>query len=154
MALTFEDKVKIELGLNYFEDVLITPEEIEYFGEKNNYSLRRTCLDVAKTLLFVLSQYVHEKSGPELEIWGHDKFRQYLDALKFYVSDPNFSVAISMAKAYGGGISITDIRDNIENVDNNVVEVDKAYPQDGEAANTSPTNYFDREYYSNNPFGI
>ena len=68
--------------------------------------------------MFVLSQLVHERSGVELEIWGHTWFENYMKTLQMYINDPNYSIALESAKAYAGGISVSDIRSNINNPDN------------------------------------
>ena len=57
-----------------------------------------------------------------------------------YLNDPNFSFAITGAMPYAGGISVADIRANVENYDNLVVDVDAGIPTDGEASFTNNTN--------------
>ena len=158
MALTNIEKLKLELGLVNEASNILSDEEIAYFLEKNNNSIRRAALDAAKTVLFVLSQLVHERSGSELEIWGHTWFENYMKTLQMYLNDPNYSIALENAKAYAGGISVSDIRNNINNADNLALDVDISIPKDGIAANS--TNTFkdvfdvDSHYYNTNPFTL
>lgn len=138
--LTDIEKIKLELGLLGEAESLLSDAEIQYFLDKNNGSIKKASLDVAKTVLFILAQYLHERSGTELEIWGHTWFENYKSALELYIKDPTYALAISNAKAYAGGISITDIRKNVENPDNLNLSVDIGIPMDGEAINSTNTN--------------
>lgn len=139
MSLTDIEKVKLELGLNSFDDTYITDDEIQYFIDKNHGSIRRASLDTAKTLLFMLSQFTHSKTEAEIEIWGGAFFEQYMKALKMYINDPNYSIAGTSAMPYAGGIKKDDIRANIENTNNNVVNVESGVPTD-DKPNQDPFN--------------
>ncbi|MEG1400754.1 MAG: hypothetical protein RSC45_13470, partial [Acinetobacter sp.] len=68
--------VRLEIGLVGEAVDLLTDEEIQYFLEKNNDNVRKASVDAAKTVIFILSQRVHERAS-ELEIWGHDWFNNY-----------------------------------------------------------------------------
>lgn len=106
------EEIKLEIGLNGDTSFLISDEEIQYFLDKHDGNKKRASLDVAKTLLFVLSRYTHERSGNELEIWNNQWFEQYMQALKLYISNPSFSLAVSAAMPYAGGISKSDMAGN------------------------------------------
>ena len=157
MALTDIQKIKLELGLVDEASDILSDEEITYFLEKNNNSVRKAALDVAKTVLFILSTRVHEKIEM-LEIWGHTLFENYMKTLQMYINDPNYSIALENAKAYAGGISVSDIRSNINNPDNLVVDVDVSIPKDGVAITSTNTfkDVFDVDspYYNTNPFTL
>ena len=158
MALTDISALKLEIGLVNEASNILSDEELTYFLEKNNNSIRKAGLDAAKTVLFVLSQLVHERSGSELEIWGHTWFENYMKTLQMYLNDPNYSIALENAKAYAGGISVSDIRSNINNPDNLVVDVDISIPKDGVAITSTNTfkDIFDVDspYYSTDPFAL
>ena len=158
MSLTDIQKLKLEVGLIAEASDILSDEELTYFLEKNNNSIRKAGLDAAKTVLFVLSQLVHERSGSELEIWGHTWFENYMKTLQMYLNDPNYSIALENAKAYAGGISVSDIRSNINNPDNLVVDVDISIPKDGVAITSTNTfkDIFDVDspYYNTNPFTL
>ena len=158
MSLTDIQKLKLEVGLIGEASDILSDEELTYFLEKNNNSIRKAGLDAAKTVLFVLSQLIHERSGSELEVWGHTCFENYMQTLKLYLNDPNYSIALENAKAYAGGISVSDIRSNINNADNLSLDVDISIPKDGIAANSTNTfkDVFDVDspYYNTNPFTL
>ena len=157
MALTNISALKLEIGLVNEASNILSDEEITYFLEKNNNSIRKAALDAAKTVLFILSTRVHEKIEM-LEIWGHTWFENYMKTLQMYINDPNYSIALESAKAYTGGISVSDIRSNINNPDNFAVDVDISIPKDGIAANSTNTikDVFDVDspYYNTNPFTL
>lgn len=158
MSLTDIQKLKLEVGLIAEASDILSDEELTYFLEKNNNSIRKAGLDAAKTVLFVLSQLIHERSGSELEVWGHTWFENYMQTLKLYLNDPNYSIALNGAKAYAGGISKTDIRNNIDNPDNLALDVDISIPKDGVAITSTNTfkDIFDVDspYYNTDPFTL
>ena len=139
MALTPVQEIKLNLGLVGNAADILTDEELQYFLDKNNGSVKKASLDVAKTVLFILAQFTHERNDI-LEVWGHTWFENYMKSLQLYLSNPAYSLAIDSAKAYAGGISVTDIRNNIDNSDNHVLDVDVGIPKDGEAINSTNTN--------------
>lgn len=124
MALTDIEMIRLEVGLS---DELMSDDELRYFLDKNNGSVRKASQDAARAVLFQLSQWVRFKAA-ELEDYGQQYFQQYMEALKLYLSDPNYSIAISGASPYCGGISKSDIRDNLANPDVNPVKVDSITP--------------------------
>ena len=139
MALTPVSEIKLNLGLVGNAADILTDDELQYFLDKNNGSVKKASLDVAKTVLFILAQLTHEKNDV-LEVWNHTWFENYMKSLQLYLSNPAYSLAIDSAKAYAGGISVTDIRNNIDNFDNYVLDVDVGIPKDGEAINSTNTN--------------
>lgn len=139
MTLTLVQEVRLNVGLIGNAYDLLSDEEIAYYLEKNKNNIRRASLDCGKTVLFILSQLTHTKADV-LESWDHDWYNNYYKSLKLYLSDPNYSFALSGARPYAGGISVTDIRENVNNSDNFVVSVDVGIPTDGDAINTTNTN--------------
>jgi len=133
------EEVRLEIGLLGQAYQLLSDEEVQYFLNKNNGNIRRASSSAGKTVLFILSQLVHTKAS-ELESWDNDWFNNYYKTLQMYLNDPNFSFAINGAMPYAGGISVADIRANVENYDNLVVDVDAGIPTDGDASCTNNTN--------------
>lgn len=133
------EEVRLEIGLLCQAYQLLSDEEIQYFLNKNNGNIRRASSSAGKTVLFILSQLVHTKAS-ELESWDHDWFNNYYKSLQMYLNNPNYSFALDSARPYAGGISVTDIRENVNNSDNFVVSVDVGIPTDGDAINTTNTN--------------
>ena len=142
--------VRLEIGLVGEAVDLLTDEEIQYFLEKNNDNVRKASVDAAKTVIFILSQRVHEKAS-ELEIWGHDWFNNYYKSLQLYLNDPSYSIAINSATPYAGGISKKDIRENIDKFDNQVVNVDVGIPTDGVVPCSWNTT---QDIFKKDPFSI
>lgn len=130
MALTLIEQVRLEIGLVGEAYDLLSDDEIQYYLTKNKDNVPNTAKDCAKTVLFILSQRVHEKADV-LELWGGEWFNNYYKSLQLYLTDPNYSTAISNANPYAGGISKKDIRANVETFDNQVVNVDVGVPTDG-----------------------
>lgn len=133
------EEVRLEIGLLGQAYQLLSDEEIQYFLNKNNGNIRRASSSAGKTVLFILSQLVHTKAS-ELESWDNDWFNNYYKTLQMYMNDPNFSFAINGAMPYAGGISVSDIRANVDNSDNLVVDVDGGIPTDGIASCSTNTN--------------
>ena len=157
MTLNPIQQIRLEIALIGDAENLLSDEELQYFLDKHNGSVRRASLDAAKTVLFILSTRVHEKIEM-LEIWGHTWFENYMKTLQMYINDPNYSIALESAKAYAGGISVSDIRNNINNPDNLAVDVDISIPKDGIAITSTNTfkDVFDVDspYYNTNPFTL
>ena len=61
-------------------------------------------------------------------MWGTDWFSNYYKTLQMFLKDPNFNSDILSAMPYAGGISESDIRENINNPDNHIVNVDIGIP--------------------------
>ena len=139
MALTLVQEVRLEIGLIGNAYDLFSDEDITHYLSKNNNSIRRTGKELAIKACFILSQLTHTKAS-ELESWDNDWFNNYYKTLQMYLNDPNFSFAITGAMPYAGGISVADIRANVENYDNLVVDVDAGIPTDGDASCTNNTN--------------
>jgi len=157
MAFTDVQKIKLEIGLVAEASDILSDEELQYFLDKNNNSIKKASLDAAKTVLFILSQFTHERSDM-LEIWGHAWFENYMKSLQLYLNNPNFSINIDSAKVYAGGISKTDIRSNVDNLDNFTVVTDVGIPKDYDAVNSTNTQQdIFNPYaagYSESPFKI
>lgn len=111
--------VRIELG-DTSELPVMSDEEITYFLAKNNWNIQRSCLDVAKTMLLKLSM-ISDQSVDIFSIRGSAAAKQYMQALKMYISDPNLNQALQNVQGYAGGISKADMLANDSNADNNIV---------------------------------
>lgn len=157
MTLNPIQQIRLEIALIGDAENLLSDEELQYFLDKHNGSVRRASLDAAKTVLFILSTRVHEKIEM-LEIWGHTWFENYMKTLQMYINDPNYSIALESAKAYAGGISVSDIRSNINNPDNLAVDVDISIPKDGVAITSTNTHKdvfdVDSSYYNTDTFTL
>lgn len=111
--------VRIELG-DTSELPVMSDDEIMYFLGKNNWNIQRSCLDVAKTMLLKLSM-ISDQSVDIFSIRGSAAAKQYMQALKMYISDPNLNQTLQNVQGYAGGISKADMQANDSNLDNNIV---------------------------------
>lgn len=116
---TIED-VRLELG-DVSDLPIMSDAELTYFLNKNQQSLKLTCLDVAKTMLFKLSLQGQEVVDI-FSINGARAAAQYMEALKMYIKDPSLNPFMQTASPYAGGISKSDMQANNANEDNNYVQ--------------------------------
>ena len=122
MALTDIKKVRIEVGDNDVALPILGNEEYEYFLEKNAGSIPHASLDAAKAILFNLSQRTDE-TVDILSIKGARAAEQYRLALQLFLKDPFLNPIISNARAWFGGVSLSEMEMNDSIADNNIVRV-------------------------------
>ena len=127
--------VRFELG-DVSDLPIMSDEEIQYFLDKNSSNVPRTCMDVAKTMLFKLSLQ-NDESVDIFSIKGSNSARQYMAALQMYIKNPDLNPLIQSAAPYAGGISKSDMEANDSNADNNIVQK----PSEDRA--TFPSSYFE-----------
>jgi len=129
------EAIRYELG-DVSELPIMSDDELQYFLDKNNGNVKRTCLDVAKTMLFKLSM-----SGDDtvdiFSLRGTKAAQQFMLALQMYIKDPTMNPLISNAMPYAGGISKQDMQENADNPDNNYVK------NPAEDALANPDSFFE-----------
>lgn len=113
-------QVKYELGDMDQAFPLMSDSEYSYFIDKNNGSIRRSILDCAKTILLKLSMR-GEETVDIFSIKGSKVAEQYRETLKMIIKNPQFNPALTLASIFAGGTSVSDMQNNIENTDNNIV---------------------------------
>lgn len=150
MALDPVSAVRLEVGLVGEAYDLLTDDEITHYLVEFSNNISKTARRCASIALLILSQRVHEKADV-LEIWGNDWFNNYYKALQLYLNDPNFNTSIGGAKPYAGGISIKDIRANVDNFDNQVVNVQIGIPTDNGVPCSWNTT---QDVFKKDPFSI
>lgn len=152
MPMTDIEKIKLELGLLDPMFQPLSDEDYEYFLGKNNNNIILSAQDAAKSIVFFLAQAVREKSDV-LELYGDQMFRQYLEALKMFISNAAYSQAVRSASPFAGGISRSDIQANLDNPDNNVVAIERGIPNDQEGVYVNNGNAFtDYNFSTGNRF--
>ena len=129
-------QVKYELGDMDPVFPLMSDSEYSYFIDKNNGSIRRSILDCAKTILLKLSMR-GEETVDIFSIKGSKVAEQYRETLKMIIKNPQFNPALTLASIFAGGTSVSDMQNNIENADNNVVSTPNS------PKTPLPTNYFE-----------
>lgn len=126
--------VRLELG-DVSDFPIMADSEIQYFLDKNDGSVKRASLDVAKTMLFKLSMTSSE-TVDIFSINGSRAAAQYMEALKMYIKSPDLNPMLQLASPYAGGISKSDMQANNANSDNNYVQ------NPSEDRTGFPENYF------------
>lgn len=111
--------VRMELA-DTSELPLLSDAEYNYFIDKNQGSLRRAMLDAAKSLLFKLSTRTDDTIDI-MSVKSSKAAENYRLALQMFLRDPNMNPALTMAKAFAGGVSKSDMQTNLETADNNAV---------------------------------
>jgi hypothetical protein len=136
MALTDIQKVKLEVADIDPSFPILSDSDYQYFLEKNNNSITRTALDAAKTILLVLSQRTDE-TVDIFSVKGSRAASEYRMSLQLFLRDPNLNPVYQNCQGWVGGISLEEMRANIENTDNNIVQ--NAYTE----TQKFPKSYFE-----------
>ena len=119
------DCVRLEVGDTDPDFPILSDDDYNYFLTKNSGNKRRASLDAAKAILFNLTRYSMERVDV-LEIRGSDFFKQYKEALLLFINNPNYSIATNSAMPYAGGISRTDIHNNLSNPDVYAADIERS----------------------------
>ena len=104
-ATSITDRLRLNVGDIYSVEIL-DDATYTYYYTKNEQNERRATRDLFTVLLFALSRYTHEKAG-QIEVWGSDYFRNYLDAVKLAITNPSIDSITAMP--FAGGISRSDM---------------------------------------------
>lgn len=113
------DRVRLRLGDTTCPYIL-DDQTIDYYITKNSNNENRTYRELLTVVLFSLSRLTRERAG-DLEIFGSEHFRQYFDAVKLALSNPDLNYVVAMP--YSGGISRNDMLTNQQDTDS----VDKPF---------------------------
>lgn len=101
------DRVRIRVGdtdpLNEFVDNVW----YNYYLTENTNNETLTAIDIAKLILVNFTSNTREKVD-QVEIWGNDKFDNYLDWLKSFIENPSLS-GLGSPSPYASGISLSDM---------------------------------------------
>lgn len=112
--------LRIELGDTDINFPIMSDAEYRYFLDKNEWSIRRSALDTAKSMLMKLSLRPDE-SVDIFSIKGSSSAKQFMQALQMYISNPELNPIYTNAMPYAGGISKSDMAANDANLDNNII---------------------------------
>ena len=111
---------------------ILSDEEITYFLNKQNGSVRKASLDAARVILLKLSQSGDEVVGI-ISIKGSRVAAEYRESLKLYLNNPHLNPILdglgsfvdadgkTQNPVYAGGISVSDMQANTANPDNNYI---------------------------------
>ena len=120
MALTDIQKLRLEVGDVDVSFPFLDDTSYEYFLEKHSNNLNRAGLDAARAILFQLST----RNSETVDVFSvkNTSAESYRQALLLYIKDPNLNPLYKNLKGYVGGVSISDMKANAANSDNNIVE--------------------------------
>ena len=104
-ATSITDRLRLNVGDIHSVEIL-DDATYTYYYTKNENNERRATRDLFTVLLFALSRYTHEKAG-QIEVWGNEYFRNYLDAVKLAITNPSIDSITAMP--FAGGISRSDM---------------------------------------------
>ena len=121
MAYTDIQKVRIEVADLDPGFPLLVDDEYSYLLEKNNNSIVRASVDAARIILLKLSQQTDETVSI-FSVKGSKAAEQYRLALELYIKNPQLNPLYNNLQGYFGGVSISDMKANAANSDNNIVE--------------------------------
>ena len=121
MAYTDIQKVRIEVADLDPGFPLLVDDEYTYLLEKNNNSIIRASVDAARIILLKLSQQTDETVSI-FSIRGSKVAEQYRLALELYIKNPQLNPLYNNLQGYFGGVSISDMKANAANPDNNIVK--------------------------------
>ena len=99
------DRLRLSVGDIYAVEIL-NDATYTYYLTKNEDNERRATRELFTVLLFALSRYTRERAG-DIEVYGSDYFRNYLDAVKLAITNP--SIDSITAIPFAGGISRSDM---------------------------------------------
>ncbi len=126
MALTSIQAVRLLVqdtagpGLYFLSD-----DEITYFLDRNNQSVDKAALEAAKVILLQLS-IRGDSTVDVLSVRSSKAAEAYRLALQMFIRNPDTNRILQNASGYAGGVSISDMQANIDNLDNNIVVVPAA----------------------------
>lgn len=134
MAITPEMITAVRYEIGDFDPSLplMSNDEIVYFLNKNNESIRRASLDAARVALFKLSQSGDQVVGI-ISVKGSKVAEQYRLSLELFLKSPHLNPILNglgrfvdtngntQQPLYAGGISNADMLTNVANVDNNYI---------------------------------
>lgn len=122
MALTTIQQVRLLVQDTDPALPFASEDEIQFFLDRNNQSVNRAALEVAKVILLQLSL----RSGSEtVDIFslsgGNKSAEQYRLALQLFLRDPNMNPVYQTVNGYAGGVSKSDMQSNVLDCDNNSI---------------------------------
>lgn len=132
------DRVRIRVGDTDPLNEYVADTWYDYYLQENSQNETLTALDIAKIILAKFASCTREKVD-QVEIWGNDKFDNYLEWLKEFVENPALS-GLGSPCPYASGISISDMESYKQDPDVNSVPFSV-----GETASTE--DYYNDGYY-------
>lgn len=112
------DRVRLTVGDIWDDMEMLQDADYQYYLSKYNGNENRAAMDAARAILFKISRNARQRTG-DIEVYGGEWFKNYRDALKLILTNPD--IAISLPVPYAGGISKRDMEGN-DSSDDNVLQ--------------------------------
>jgi hypothetical protein len=106
----------IDLALPLLDDDVYT-----YILTKNLESISRSALDAARMILMQLSLR-GDHTVDIFSVKGSKVASEYRAALELYLKSPQMNPVYNSVGGYAGGVSISDMQSNVDNLDNNIIQ--------------------------------
>lgn len=103
MALTDVQKIRLEIGLVNDNADLLSDDDIGYFIESST-NLEQAMEKAASAALFSLTTMVNSRIGTELSMYDSQRYSQYAEHLKWFISERRRRSA-SIGGCFFGGIT-------------------------------------------------
>lgn len=110
------DRIRLLVGDTSEVNEYLADQWYVYFLQKNQDNETLASIEAAKAILSRFTSHTREKVD-QVELWGNDKFNNYLIWLKDYIENPSIS-GLQSPVPYAGGISESDMQANRNNTDN------------------------------------
>ena len=99
----------------------LTDDEIQYLLDSVNGSTGKASMKAAQIILFKLAQSCDE-TVDIFSIKGSKAAEAYRLALEMYIKNPTMNPMMDDVTLYVGGVSRSDMRSNVCNLDNNIIQ--------------------------------
>lgn len=109
------DRMRLTIGDTDPDNPLVSDTWYTYFYEKTNNE-NSAAIEVAKKILALYSGYTREREAM-VEVYGSEKFQNYLEWLRAMITDSALSV-LAAPMPYASGTSVSDMQKNEYNPDN------------------------------------
>ena len=112
---------KLRLRVGDHSDLPFLPDEVYYSTLTDcNENVPRATTIIAQYILAILSQKTHRKLN-QLEIWGNERFNQYLGFIRMTILNPHLS-PISPIPYTGSDISTSPLVEFVEDWNGNYAQ--------------------------------
>jgi hypothetical protein len=138
------DRVRMNIGDTDIDNEYMSDAWYIYYYTAMNQNEVLTSVEVAKKVLAKFTSNTREITD-QVEVYGNETFKQYLEWLKEFIENPSLS-GLRSPVPYGGGISLIDIDNNNINSDNNTLGIKTGFTADHDEL----TWDLDNPYYDKN----
>lgn len=140
------DRVRLMCGDIDTSLVFLDDATYQYYLTKNNNNEKRTARELMPIILLSLAKLRRERAF-QIEVYGAETFNNYMQALKLAINNPAiYDVEFT---PYAGGISRSDMQDNMNDIDTVSPKIYKGVTNDDGAP-----SFFQKEVWVVNGSGL